>query len=81
MKRLALEKGQGSFLVAIDHHQGRVRRHGGIFGKIGGGGSLTLDNLEFRLNQSRQNRLELIALIARFADQHDFHRAATTFAV
>ena len=81
MERLALEKAQGSFLVAVDHHQGCVGRHGGVLGKIGGGGGLALDDLELRLNQRRQNRFELGALIAGIADQHDLHRAATTLAL
>src|SRR5271166_3262543 len=77
MLRLALEKAQRSLLVTVDHHQGRVRRRGGIFREIGGGSSLTLDCLEFRLSERRQDGNDLGPLFTGIADQHDLHRAAT----
>ena len=80
MERLALEKAERSLLVAVDHHQGCVGRRGGILGEIRGGGGLALDDLEFRLGQRRQHGLELGALFAGLADQHDLHRAAATVA-
>ncbi len=81
MKRLALQKTQRSLFVAVDHHERRVGRRGGILGKIRGGGSFALDYLEFRLAQRGQHRLELSALFAKVSDQQDLHRAAVTLAL
>ena len=80
-RRLALQKRQRHLLIAIDHHEGGVRRRGSILGDVGRAGRFSLDDFKLGLDKRGQHGFQLRARVAGLTDQHDLHAAVAAISV